>query len=64
MKDQYALIPPPFDSEHVTADPSIAREYDPERIENLDGAGEVQCRPGIQFGNFDSGRLRVKVSFT
>lgn len=65
-------LPPPFDSEYInltstqsgTTGTVEEREYDPERIENLDGAGEVECRPDIHFGHFDSGRLRVKVLYT
>ena len=65
-------LPPPFDSEYInltstqsgTTGTAEERDYDPERIENLDGAGEVECRPDIHFGHFDSGRLRVKVLYT
>jgi len=59
-------LPPPFESEYYVdsntdIDPSVTRGYDPDKIENLDGAGEVQCRPDtVHFGHFDSGRLRVK----
>ncbi|KAE9406220.1 hypothetical protein BT96DRAFT_267038 [Gymnopus androsaceus JB14] len=53
-------LPPPFDSEYInltstqsgTTGTVEEREYDPERIENLDGAGEVECRPDIHFGHF------------
>lgn len=57
-------IPPPFDSEFYdgTFVPSPADADDPERIENLDGAGEIRCRSDVDIGHFEmKGKVQVKV---
>lgn len=60
-------IPPPFDAEYYAGSersfvPSPAAEDDPERIENLDGAGRICCHSDIEVGHFNvQGRVQVKV---